>query len=214
MLNNELPMRYNFTQFPFHNNSQKCITFSQDGSWLLTNLLYHVLRVNSHYCLAIKINLLQLKITHISDILVLMCTFLGTPLHTDVIASFWDMQVNTHNIQKWQELCFLHITVRFHTYLFIFIHDKTLLIYMLSLTHPHYVCRQCWYSNKIHGSIHIWVTAHLGETLRGLTWHLLQVSVYHLLLINYIPFSFRDIPQWQSTLSFHKGLTDGEKRWL
>ena len=21
------PMRYNFTQFPFHNNSQKCITF-------------------------------------------------------------------------------------------------------------------------------------------------------------------------------------------
>ena len=26
------PTRYNFTQFLFHNNSQKCITFSPDGS--------------------------------------------------------------------------------------------------------------------------------------------------------------------------------------
>ena len=27
MLNIKLPIRYNFTQFPFHNNPQKCITF-------------------------------------------------------------------------------------------------------------------------------------------------------------------------------------------
>ena len=131
---------HNFHSTTIHRNAS---LFSQDGSWQLINLLCHVLRVNSHFHLAIKINLLQLKNTHISDILVLMHAFLGTPPHADIIASFWDMQVTTHNVQKQQELCFLHITVRFHTYLFIFTHDKILLIFMLSLTHPHYVCRQC-----------------------------------------------------------------------
>ena len=148
---------HNFHFITIHRNVS---LFSQDGSWQHTNLLHHASGANHHFCLAIKINLLQLNNTHISDILVLVHTFLGTPPCTDIIASFQDMQVKTHNAQKWQELCFLHITVRFHTYLFIFIHDRTLLFFVLSLTHPHYVHRQSEYSNKIHGSIHIWVTAH------------------------------------------------------
>ena len=46
------------------------------------------------------------------------------------------MQVKTQNVQNQQHWCSQHITVRFHTYLFISIHDRTLLILMLSLTHP------------------------------------------------------------------------------
>ena len=131
---------HNFHFITIHRDTS---LFSQDGSWQLTNLLYHVSKVNCDFHLAITINLLQLKNTHISDILVLTCTFLGTPLCTDITASFSHMWVKTHNIQKWQELHFLLIMVRFHNHLFIFIHDKTLLIFMLSLTHPHYVCRRC-----------------------------------------------------------------------
>ena len=40
-----------------------------DESWPLNNLLYHNLGVNNSFNLAIKINLLQLKYSHISDIL-------------------------------------------------------------------------------------------------------------------------------------------------
>ena len=43
------------------------------------NLLYRVLGVNNHFCLAIKINLLQLKNTQISDILSEAYIFLGLP---------------------------------------------------------------------------------------------------------------------------------------
>ena len=39
--------------------------FSQDRSWLLTELLYHVLRVDYYFCLATKINVLQLKYSHL-----------------------------------------------------------------------------------------------------------------------------------------------------
>ena len=131
---------HNFYFTTIHRNAS---LFSWDGSWQLINLLYHVSRVNYHLHLAIKINSLQLKNAHISNILVLACIFLGTPPHADVIASFWGMQVKTDKIQKQQELHFLHITVRFCTYLFIFVHGKTLLIFMLSLTHPHYVHNQC-----------------------------------------------------------------------
>ena len=123
-----------FHSIIIHRNA---LLFSQDGSWHLTNLLYHVFRVNSHFHLDIKIKLLQLKNTHISDILVAMHAFPGTPPHADVTASFWSMRVITLDIQKYQELCFLHITVRFHTYFLIFRHDKTLLIFTPSLTHPH-----------------------------------------------------------------------------
>ena len=42
------------------------------------------------------------------------------------------MWVKTHNIQNQWGLCFLCIAVRFHAYLFIFIHGKTLLIFLLS----------------------------------------------------------------------------------
>ena len=55
------------------------------------------------------------------------------------------MQVKTQNIWKQQDQCFLHIMVRFHTYLFILIHDRTLLILMLLLTHPNHVHR--WHVN-------------------------------------------------------------------
>ena len=131
---------HNFHSITLHRSTS---LFSQDGSWQLTNLLYHVLRDSSYFHLIIKINLLQLKNTPISDILALTCAFLGTPPCTDITASFSHMWVKTRDVQKWQELHFLHIMVRFHTYLFIFIHDKTLLVFMLSLTHPHYVCRWC-----------------------------------------------------------------------
>ena len=129
---------HNFHSITIHKNTS---LFSQNRSWQLTNLLYHVLRVNSHFPLAIKIKLLQLKNTHISDILAVMCAFLGTPPCADITASFWSMWVKTHNVQKQQELCFLHITVRFHTYSLIFRHDKTLLIFMPSLTYAYIVNR-------------------------------------------------------------------------
>ena len=79
---------------------------------------------------------------------------------------------------------------------------------MLLLTHPHNVHRWCQYSSKIHGSIHIWVTAHLGKTLRCLVWYLPQVFVYHLLSINCIPFLLQT--------SYYDGLhlfSQGVDRW-
>ena len=60
-----------------NDNSKYALLFSPGKSQQLTNLLYHVLRVNNHFCLAIKINLLQLKNTHISNILPKACIFLG-----------------------------------------------------------------------------------------------------------------------------------------
>ena len=144
MFNNELPMRYNFRQFPPYNNSQKHITFSLDESLSLTNLLYHVLGVNNHFCLAIKINLLQLKkYSHLWHLGSLCALFWGTPPCTDVIASFWDMWVKLTAYQSDYTGVFLPILIRFHAYLFIFIHGKTLLIFLLSLTYPHYVHRWC-----------------------------------------------------------------------
>ena len=53
--------------------------FHLDESWQLTNLLYHVSRVDYHFHLAIKIDWLQLKNTHIYNILFLACIFLGLP---------------------------------------------------------------------------------------------------------------------------------------
>ena len=67
---------------------------------------------------------------------------------------------------------------------------------------------------KIHGSIHIWVTAHLGEILRCLTWHLPQVFACYLPLINYIPLYFTDITLWQSMPFSYRKQTGGGKRWL
>ena len=46
------------------------------------------------------------------------------------------MQVKTQNIQNQQHWCFQHYRVSFYTYLFISIHDRTLLIFMLLLTCP------------------------------------------------------------------------------
>ena len=40
----------------------------------------------------------------------------------------------------------------------------------------------------MHGSIHIQVTAHLGEISRCLTWHLPQVFAWYMPLINHIPY--------------------------
>ena len=61
--------------------------------------------------------------------------FLGLPPCTDVIASFWVMQVKIQDIKKLTHLCFQLITVSFYPYLFISIHGRTLLIFMLLLTH-------------------------------------------------------------------------------
>ena len=109
-------------------------------SWLLTNLVYHVLEVNNRFHSTIKINSLQLKNTHISDILSKVCIFLGTPPCTDITASFWGMWPKTHISQNKHTLYFLPITVSFLTYLVIFTHDKTLLIFQLSLTYPFHLC--------------------------------------------------------------------------
>ena len=58
----------------------KITSLSTPGKSLsLANLLYHILGVDNHFCLAIKINLLQLKNTHISNIVSKACIFLGLP---------------------------------------------------------------------------------------------------------------------------------------
>ena len=45
---------------------------------------------------------------------------------------------------------------------------------------------------RIHGSIHIWVTNHLGEISRHLIWHLPQVFAYYPPLTS-IPYVFTEI---------------------
>ena len=79
---------------------------SLDESWLLTNLLYHVLEVNNHFHSTIKINLLQLKNTHISDILSKARIFLGTPPCTDVTASFWGVRVKNSHLSEQTPIVF------------------------------------------------------------------------------------------------------------
>ena len=124
------------------------------------------------------------------------------------------MQVKTHIMQNKQGLWFLHITVSFHAYLFIFTHDETLLIFLLSLTYPFHAYKWSWNSNNIHGSIHIWVTTHLGEISRCLARHLPQVFTCSLPLINYIALSFTDVTLWQSMPFSYRKQTSGEKKWL
>ena len=60
----------------------------------------------------------------------------------------------------------------------------------------------------------MWVTAHLGEILRHLAWHLPQVFPCYLPLINYILLSFTDFILWQSMPFSYRKQTSGEKRWL
>ena len=52
------------------------------------------------------------------------------------------MQAKTHISLNDYLLYFLPIPVSFHTYLVIFTPDKTLLIFLLSLTHPFHVYDQ------------------------------------------------------------------------
>ena len=78
--------------------------------------------------------------------------------------------------------------VRFYTYLFISIHDRTLQILMLSLTHlimpiDKVITQIIFVVLFTSGSL-----SHLGETLRCLIWHLPWVFICYLLSINYIPF--------------------------
>ena len=61
----------------------------QDMSQHLTGLPYSTLRVRCYFHLAIKIILLQLKILTFLTFLLDLHSFLGTPPHADVIASFW-----------------------------------------------------------------------------------------------------------------------------
>ena len=114
-------------------------------------------------------------------------------------------------MQNNQRLCFLHIMVSFHTYLVIFTHDKTLLIFLLSLTYPFYACNWSYNSNKIHGSIHIQVTAYLGVISRHLARHL-PLACYPP-LINNVSISFTDTTLWQSMPFSYRKQTCGEKRW-
>ena len=116
--------------------------FSPGKSWLLINLLYHVLGTNNHFPLSIKFDLLQLRNTHISDMLHFVHTFLETSPCADVTASLWDMWAKTHIFLNDNLLYFLPITVSFLTYLVIFTPDKTLLIFWLSLTYPFHVYDQ------------------------------------------------------------------------
>ena len=53
----------------------------QCRSWHLTNLFYHISRINYHFCLA-KNHFIAGKDTHISNILLGLCTFPGdSPMH-------------------------------------------------------------------------------------------------------------------------------------
>ena len=54
--------------------------FSQDRSWQLTSLLYHVLRVDYHFHLPIKFNLLQLKYSHLQHSGVYVCFSGDSPM--------------------------------------------------------------------------------------------------------------------------------------
>ena len=110
MLDKELPMRYNFRQFPSYNNMSH---FSPGKSWLLINLLYHVLGVNSCFFLSIKFNLLQLKILTIQTSCFFCALFWGTFPCADFTASFWDMQAKTHVSLNIHLLYFLPIMVNF-----------------------------------------------------------------------------------------------------
>ena len=94
------PRGTTLNNFHFTKIHKNALPFSQDGSQQLANLLYHVSRVDCHLYLAIKINLLQLKDTRISNIFSLSACFSGTPPHADIIASFQGMQVKTHDIQR------------------------------------------------------------------------------------------------------------------
>ena len=120
--------------FYFTTMHRNALLFNQDRSWQLANLLYHVLRVDYYFCLATKIFLLQPKILTFPTSFSSMCTFLGTPPCADIIASFWIMWVKTQDV-KLTYLCFHIIMVSFYPYLFISIHGRTLLIFMLLLTH-------------------------------------------------------------------------------
>ena len=97
------------------------------------------------------------------------------------------MQVKTQKVQNEQHWCFQHITLSFHTYLFISIHDKTILIFMPSLTCPtmpidNVNTQTIFMVLFTSRSLLTW-----GETLRCLIQCLPQVFVHHLLSINYLP---------------------------
>ena len=138
--------------------------------------------------------------------------FLGTPLHTDIIASFWDMPVKIQNIPNQQHQCFQHITVHFHTYLFISIHDRTLLILMLLLTCP------IMPIDNINTQT-TFMVLFTSESL--LTWgkpldassgisHRYLSTTYSQLMVS--PF-FTDIPSWQILPSSLRDQTGGGRRW-
>ena len=133
--------KHSFKQFPPYNNSQNTLLSSPGKSWLLINLLYHVLGTNNHLHLSIKFDLLRLRNTHISNMFLFTCTFLGNfPMlwcHSLTLR-----HAKTHVFLNDNLLYFLPIAVSFLTYLIIFTPDKTLLIFWLSLTYPFHVYNQ------------------------------------------------------------------------
>ena len=116
-------------------------------------------------------------------------------------------------MQNQWRLYFLHITVRFHAYLFIFTYGKTLLIF-------------CY-----HRHIHLMSVIEVKTQTRFmvlftsgslLTWGNLQIPCLaspwvfacYLPLINYIPLSFTDLTLWQSMPFFCKKQNSGGKIWF
>ena len=96
--------------------------------------------------------------------------------------------MKTQNV-KLTYLHFQFITVSFYPYLFISIYGKALLIFMLSLTCLVIPINNIITPNNLHGSIHIQVTSHLGETLRHLIQYLPQVFVCYHMMMYYAFFS-------------------------
>ena len=140
------------------------------------------------------------------------CAFLETPPCADIIASFWVMWVKTQNVQNQQHWCFQDITVSFYTYLFISIHDRTLLIFKLSLTCPimpinNVNTQTIFMVLFISRSLLTWekpLDASSGISPRYLPTTHSQLT---------IPPSFTDTQWWQIMPSSLRGQTGGERRW-
>ena len=128
-------MKHDSRQFPLYNNSQRMHYFLVQTSpdYILTYFTM-ILGVNNHFHLAMRVNLLLLKNTHISNILAFNAHFSGDfPMHWHHNLILRHASENSHYAK--QRLCFLPIMVRFQVYLFIFTCDKALLIFWLSLTY-------------------------------------------------------------------------------
>ena len=117
--------------------------------------------------------------THISNILLVSSTFLGTSPCADVIASFWSMQVKNQDIYIQQYCCFQPIKESFYNYPFISVHDRIPRTCLLSLTCLNMPADKIVPQTNFMVEFTSRSLPHLEEIPGCLIWHLLQVFVCH-----------------------------------